>query len=92
MNQLLEPKNIELTGYAYLFPNMTQVITIMTGWIDKDKAPRGEKKNCPKMHASYCPFCGIKIDDPNPDKGEVFYQIKQEKKSNSVISASSAVK
>jgi hypothetical protein len=50
--------NLKLVGYAFMRPDFSARIHIETKWIDKAKAPKGEKTRPPAMIASYCPFCG----------------------------------
>lgn len=58
LNEKLKEFNLRLSGYAYVMPSFKPVFTINTQWIDKDKAPKGKKKNPTFMFASHCPFCG----------------------------------
>ena len=58
----LKEKNLTITGVAWIMPTFQKVFTIETNWIDRDKAPKGHKRTPPKMHASHCPFCGVKLE------------------------------
>lgn len=62
INAKLREKNFRLCGYAFTFPRLDPIITIATEWVDSDKAPKGKKRRCPAMLASYCPFCGTPIE------------------------------
>lgn len=54
----LREVNQRITGYAYIMPEFALTPLIATEWVDKDKAPRGKKRNPPGCFASHCPFCG----------------------------------
>ena len=58
----LREKNLRLAGIAWVMPSFTVVVTIATEWVDDSKAPKGQKRRPPKLHASHCPFCGVKIE------------------------------
>lgn len=62
INEKLKEHNLRLSGYAFMMPDFKAIITINTEWIDRDKAPKGQKRNPTKMHASHCPFCGKEIE------------------------------
>jgi hypothetical protein len=64
----LRERNLRLSGYAFMVPSFTTVITVQTEWVDKAKAPRGQRNNPTKMFASHCPFCGVKIELPKEEK------------------------
>jgi hypothetical protein len=66
----LKERNIEFTGEAMSFNEehnaLYYVFMIDTKWIDKAKAPRGQKTYCPKVRAAFCPFCGMSLEfDPS---------------------------
>lgn len=60
----LREKNLKLTGFAFIMPDFRLNPTVSTEWLDKDKAPRGQKRNPPAMFASHCPFCGTPVEKP----------------------------
>jgi hypothetical protein len=66
----LREKNLRLTGATFVMPNFALVPTITTAWVDKEKAPKGQKRNPPAMLASHCPFCGVKIETKLTDEEE----------------------
>lgn len=55
----LREKNLKLAGYAFMMPAFRPKITIKTEWIDREQAPKGQKRNPTAMIASHCPFCGV---------------------------------
>jgi hypothetical protein len=62
VNEKLREMNLKLVGYAFIMPGFVLTPQIATEWIDKEKAPRGQKRNPTAMLASHCPFCGQKIE------------------------------
>jgi hypothetical protein len=70
LGKRLKEKNIEFTGEAMAFNEehnaLYCIFMIDTKWIDKAKAPRGQKAYCPKVRAAFCPFCGMSLEfDPS---------------------------
>ncbi len=59
----LKSKNLEISGVAFLFPDMRTVPYINCQWIDKTKATKGKKNSPPYMLASFCPFCGQPVEE-----------------------------
>lgn len=45
-----------------MMPNFNIVPNISTAWVDREKAPKGQKRNPPAMVASHCPFCGKPVE------------------------------
>jgi len=64
----LRERNVRLVGYALTFPSLNAIATIKTEWIDLGKVPKGQKKKCPGMFASHCPFCGVAY--PKEESGD----------------------
>lgn len=54
----LKSENLRLVGYALVAPDYKSIPYIQTEWINRDKAPKGRKRNPTYMLASHCPFCG----------------------------------
>lgn len=71
IDEKLKEKNLTLSGVAWVMPAFTSVVTIQTEWINPSLAPKGQKRNPPKMHASHCPFCGVKIQIPKDEDDTV---------------------
>lgn len=70
VNEKLREKNLKLSGYAFMTPNLELVPVIATQWLNPALAPRGRKRSPTSMFVSYCPFCGVKIEiepeEPEP--------------------------
>lgn len=67
VNGKLKELNLKLSGYAYLMPEFKRVFTINTEWIDRAKAPKGQKMKPTSMWVSHCPFCGKPVEQkPTP--------------------------
>jgi len=62
MKEELKEKNLEVTGWMWMSDNTTR-LSIPCRWVDRDKAPRGQKNNPNSYLATYCPFCGVKAGD-----------------------------
>ena len=60
--------NLRLSGYAFIMPKFEMVPTVTTEWVDKSKAPKGQKNSPTQMHASHCPFCGKPVRKPSRTK------------------------
>lgn len=58
INEKLKPLNLQLACEALIMPGMKTTLTLQTEWIDKSKAPKGEKGRPSKINITYCPFCG----------------------------------
>jgi hypothetical protein len=63
INARLKEKNLKLSGYALTYPDFEAIFTINTEWIDRDKAPKGQKRSPTKMFVSHCPFCGTPVKE-----------------------------
>lgn len=60
LGEKLKAKNIRLSCYTLIVDDLTlkSRFFAQTEWIDKAKAPKGQKNNYPPMLTSFCPFCG----------------------------------
>ena len=64
VNGRLKDLNLQLSCTAWRMPGFVTTFALPTAWIDKDKAPKAEKKRPTPIYATYCPFCGQAIDNP----------------------------
>lgn len=61
IDQKLKEHNLSL-DLSFNFETGGVMFPIPTYWIDNAKIPRGKKHSPPPVFASYCPFCGVKIE------------------------------
>lgn len=61
MDERLKAKNLKLISCSFVMPDFELVPTMQTAWIDKTKAPPGQKSKPPPVFVGYCPFCGKSV-------------------------------
>lgn len=64
-NLRLSPKHM-----GFRMPDFTLSLYFALEWIDKANAPAGKKNRSPNMFLSYCPFCGVKIEQKTEPQDE----------------------
>ena len=58
LNDKLEKENLVFNGYALKMGSFKFCIAMKLEWMDKNKAPKGQKGRAPSLWATFCPFCG----------------------------------
>lgn len=61
IDEKLAEKNLRLACTALSGEDYSLRVYLKADWIDRNKAPRGDKNRPPNMYASHCPWCGVKI-------------------------------
>ena len=70
LNAKLKDKNLRLASVALVAPSYKARFYISTNWVDSTKIPKGKKKCPPNMMVSFCPFCGLPVEEEKPEPKE----------------------